>query len=141
MSRNTFQLDLDKTVLKGFQRLVVGGNLVNCVNTQLITEMFNLINKKFIFPPVPVTEENGTFYLTFLYDRESKKYDGGHHRAIAHWLKGEPLECRYLNDKDHLVYPLAKPPVLFKPIRNFVLLDDSYWEGYSRTKKRQLWKV
>ena len=45
------------------------------------------------FPLVPIRRDENIFVL-------SNITDGGHHRAVAHYLVGEPLRC-LVNDEEH----------------------------------------
>lgn len=46
------------------------------------------------FPPVPIIGDDGEYYISdFRKKPESDYYDGGHNRAVAHYIMSEPLKC------------------------------------------------
>lgn len=87
MDEDIFYLDLNKVTLLGFEQR----NLYSKVE-----EMVNAIERGDDFPPVFVRHLYGdTYRLT--HDRVEGKFrpEGGHHRAIAHYITNIPLKCRW----------------------------------------------
>lgn len=65
------------------------------------------------FPPVPVfREEMNRFFLS------RHNHDGGHNRAVGHYIMDQPLKCR--------LYPRGHPSIQFEyfPIGEILLKKD-----------------
>lgn len=60
-----------------------------------------------IFPPVKVSRSGRKTYWIM------PSEDGGHHRAVAHYLSGKPLRCEVINNQKVEM----KRPVLVSEIR------------------------
>jgi len=81
-------LDLNEVNLFGFQKHVF--------NT-LIESILLGIEKNDEFPPVFVTTlNNKDFFLTYVFNPYLREFDGGHHRAKAHYLAKKPLKCKII---------------------------------------------
>ena len=143
MSQETFLLNLEQVVLLGFQTFPYGDNKreIPCVSDRRIDRFVESIERGESFPPVVVHQKDELLYhLTFLYLPDKKKFDGGHHRAVAHYIAGVPLLCRFRTFQD-IVPTLIRPVKAgggtidheWYPIKNFILADQSLLEadGYS----------
>ena len=101
-------LDLDKETLFGFQELVFDS---------LIGSMAIGIRHGDVFPPADVFKLNGAYYLC---DVRFRKEYGSHHKAVAHYIEGEPFKV--------LVYDISdiRPSHLqdFLPISQIEIVTD-----------------
>jgi len=83
-------LDLNKVTLLGFERK----NLFSKVEKMVAAIESGDEN----FPAVPVKRlDNSTYALTHQPSREGCA-DGGHHRAIAHYIANHPLKCTLVEE-------------------------------------------
>ena len=71
------------------------------------------------FPPVPVHEENGKYYLSPLRETPDGISDAGHYRAIGHYIANKPLRCELLNRG-----PIWQDSMMI-PIPQISIVDDS----------------
>lgn len=102
MDEYIFYLDLNKVTLLGWEQR----NLFSKVE-----EMVNAIESGDNFPAVPVKKINeNTYRLTMDRLYEWGRCDGGHHRAIAHYIANKPLLCRKSREvlnREHFIIELA----------------------------------
>ena len=141
-----FRLDLDVVVLKGFERMPVGtnGGFIHAVSDRVIDEVIKGIHAGREFDPVIVepdfTEPLG-YKLTFVYDKERRVWEGGHIRAIAHFIEGVPLKCRIKTKEDYELIPV--PGLNFYPISQYQVLDDSLFaeKGLGLERRKEVWAI
>jgi len=101
-----FQLDLHANELFGWE-----GEKSKLVVKAIIKG----IRKGDEFPPVPIQEANGRFYL---YNSNDELVQGGHHRAIGHYLAHKPLTCELMPGEP------TESGLRLIPIREIVLGED-----------------
>ena len=90
MDEDIFYLDLNQVTLLGFERQ----NLFSKVEKMVQAIEAGDNN----FPPVPVKRFD---YFTYALTHEPDKIgnaDGGHHRAVAHYIANKPLKCRLVEE-------------------------------------------
>ena len=140
-----FYIDLQKTVLLGFQRMPFGANgeLIPAVDDLVIVEIIKGIQTGADFQPIIVEHEvqhAGEYQISFYYNHTLGHYEGGHHRAIAHYIEGVPLRCRLRKDSDPIVWPVPTP--ILYPISQSLIIDDAIWakRGLGLERRRELWK-
>jgi hypothetical protein len=90
MVRDIVYLDLNKVRLLGFEREVLSSKIEEMVQSIEVGDND--------FPPVPVKRFDNTNYaLTHQPVKGQRgKADGGHHRAVAHYIANRPLKCRLI---------------------------------------------
>lgn len=71
------------------------------------------------FPPVPIHEEDGRYYLSVVRETFEGISDGGHYRAIGHYIANKPLRCELLSGGPIL------PDSMMIPIPKISIVDDS----------------
>lgn len=71
------------------------------------------------FPPVPVHYEHGIYYISPMWRTLGWHSDGGHHRAIAHYITNTLLKCELLPDMPF--YPTSKTI----PISKLLIVTDT----------------
>lgn len=111
-------LDLEKVTLIGFERYK-SDRVVNYYVTR--------IEAGDEFPAVKVYKINDTTYqLTTLpkegYPDDGYDMDGGHLRAVAHYLAGKPLRCTIEGTRPEVSFRFQRTPVI---IRDIVLIPDA----------------
>lgn len=111
---NLFYLDLSSTPLYGFEREQ---------NDLTLDALIKAIERNIVLPPVPVFEFEGNYYLSSSAKIQISfggKYlellDGGHHRAVAHFIAKKPLLCKLVNEELDTLKRL--------PIQDNVIVDD-----------------
>jgi hypothetical protein len=84
-----FYLDLHKNELYGWEPLK---------NKERIDSIVDGIRKNDNFPAVPVHRTiDNQFFLSKNILLESGLIDGGHHRAVAHYITRKPLKCKLID--------------------------------------------
>lgn len=129
MTRKIIHLDLTKNVLIGWEK--EKSDLV-------VKSMVRGIDAGDNFPAVPIIFYGGAYYI---FPRNIEKkigadsdfiglcVDGGHHRAVAHFIYPKPLKCDFLGEQQSQI-PLEKRV----PISNIILFKD---DGLYRRKLRE----
>ncbi len=111
-------LDLQEVDLYGWERYK---------SQTLVDSLLRGIAMGDVFPPVPVVQNDGFYSLdSFAHDARFSQSDireGGHTRAIAHYLARKSLRCVLTG-----VSQLPSPPEGFFLIRE-ISVTDSYGEG------------
>jgi hypothetical protein len=84
-----FYLYWDRDILQGWQ---------NNTSSLLVASMIEGVRLGHQFPAVDVVEVGDNFYRLACGRMDSRPdmlsyYDGGHHRAVAHYIEGCPLRC------------------------------------------------
>lgn len=119
---DTIMLDLSTTVLYGWEREK---------SDLTVDALVRAIEQNTVFSPVPVFKFEGDYYLSYSTltkskdDPDWKLTDGGHNRAVAHFIARKPLLCRLVDEK-----PGAQRKI---PIQDIVLTDDN--GEYERRKR------
>ena len=118
MEEREFYLDWKKDILQGWEH--AKGSIV-------IAAMIEGIKLGHKFPAVRVLKLGGNFYRLALGNEDSDGYDdGGHHRAVAHYIEGVPLRCVLLNE----AYTISNIPIPRVEIRDWVS-DNKLMESLS----------
>lgn len=135
----TFEISLDQVLLKGFQRFKLQGypRPVSAVSDLVIAKIIEGIQSKAQFEPVVVEknyekvsghpQQNG-YRLSLLLDESWRRrgqavYVGGHNRAVAHLIEGQPLLCRYRKEGESEYFFIRR--LTFYPIHETLILPDS----------------
>ena len=141
-----FRLDLDVMVLKGFERVPLGdnGQLIYAVSDRVIEEVTKSIRAGAEFDPVivePDYEEAMGYRLSFVYNKNKGVWEGGHIRAIAHFIEGVPLRCRTKTKEDYELVPI--PALKFYPLSQYLILDDSLFaeKGLGLERRMEVWQM
>ena len=76
------------------------------------------------------TPINGRIYALnpFVFSVQARARDGGHHRAMAHYLEEKPLPCRWQNEWDELVLTSGASPLLWRFIYELKIESDRHTE-------------
>lgn len=158
MNDDTFEIDLSKELLFGYERFKLKGypRPVRAVSNKVIAHFRRIIQAGEKLKPIVVEDNlevnqegeiNKMGYKivpVFAYWHHDRIIeDGGHNRAMAYLAENIPLPCRSLNEKDTRISHC--PPLNFYPINQTLILPDSHFidsEGYSLGLKRrkQVWE-
>lgn len=116
MEEREFFLNWEKDTLQGWE--YAKGSIV-------IASMIEGIKLGHKFPAVRVVKVGDNFYRLALGNEDSDGYDdGGHHRAVAHYITGEPLRCSLLNEE----YTISNISISAIEMRDWVS-DDKLMES------------
>lgn len=87
------------------------------------------------FPPVPVHEIEGKYYLSMIRDDPIGRSDGGHYRSVGHYIMKKPLkvEIVVLPKHDQGFPPLGWGTLRPTWIGDIEIVDD---DGRYATKRR-----
>lgn len=111
-------LDLEKVTLIGFERHK---------SDRVVGHYVGRIEAGDEFPAVKVYKiDDSTYQLTTLpkegYPDDGYDMDGGHLRAVAHYLAGKPLRCTVVGTKAKAEFRFQRVPL---NIRDITLIDDA----------------
>jgi len=84
-------LDLNKVRLFGFERETLASKVDRMIKSIEAGDED--------FPPVPVKKFNKSTYALTHQPDSTGKADGGHHRAVAHYIANKPLKCMLVEGK------------------------------------------
>ncbi len=113
-------LDWNKHTLYGWERKK---------SRSVVDAIIKGIEAGYEFPAVPVhQEDDSTYYLSPLRETDDGLADGGHHRAIGHYLSRKPLKCELLYGG-----PIF-PDEMCIAIQDIKIVDDT--GDYEERKKR-----
>lgn len=111
-------LDLDNVTLIGFERYK---------SDRVVDFYVGRIEAGDVFPAVKVYKiDDNTYQLTTLpkegCDDDGYDMDGGHLRAVAHYVAGKPLRCTVEGTRSKVVFRFQRTPV---NIRDIEFIDDA----------------
>ncbi len=114
-----FFIDLNKVDLIGWERIK---------SIEVIDYLVQRIYAGDEFPPVPVSQvDDTTFHLySYLAIRKNELVDGGHHRAVAHYIAGKPLKVVLYSRRkriEEFVEYRTPQRVVLTNIRDIVLVN------------------
>lgn len=130
MEESDFLLDLREVVLLGFQQYV---------SRDAVQGVIRGIRARDDFPAV-IVEQCGarTYRIATVAVQGTQELDGGHHRAVGHYLERRPLKCRLPASGDCNVVWL--PPPTYHDIRKIMVRADSVGvrDGLTEYQRRKL---
>ena len=115
MQKEIIYLDLNRVTLIGFQRNV---------SDLRIEVLVNGIEAGNDIPPVRVYRINESLYQLTMLNRSDCGCgkDGGHHRAVAHYILNKPLKCIIEDELLEICFPPSREPINIKDI---IIADDA----------------
>jgi len=119
-------LDLNKVELRVFEREVYD---------VIVDNMIKDIEVGNEFPPVPVYRIGENCYCLTPGLRDERGFvEGGHHRAVAHYIANKPLRCRLVYGKKIVkrIRRIANFPVGETRIADYKELTEKYSLGFAK---------